>query len=278
MILEVVNSEISRQFWKNDFSKYSAADMGPPKHKLSKLLIGGTTSLMLSQPHSFIDFSKVMNQGYIFIANLAGVGSEILEILGGFLVAIMYITALGRENIPVKKRKPFYIYLDEAHRFVTDSMEDIIAETRKYNVGLTLAHQYLKQFRQQKIDALASTGTTIVFNVDTKDAGYLMKDFQEKVQVKDFQSLKVGEALVRVATKICKIKTPPPVEPPKQNYKQQIIDNSRRLYYRSVEDVRKMIAKRTDRASHPFTPLTETDPQVIKQKTAKRKYDEFTAL
>ena len=278
MILEVINSEVARQFWINDFSKYTAADLGPPKHKLSKLLVGGTVALMLSQQHSFIDFTRIMNEGYIFIANLSGLGSEVLEILGGFLLAIMHMTALGRSEIPAEKRRPFYIYLDEAHRFVTDSMEDIIAETRKYNVGLTLAHQYLKQFKIEKIDALASTGTTIVFNVDTKDASYLLKDFQEKVQIKDFQNLGVGEALVRIASKITKIKTPGPTKAPQPNYKQQIIDNSRRLYYRPVEDVRKMIAKRMDRASHPFTPLTDNDPKEITNKAKKRTYDEFTAL
>jgi len=188
------------------------------------------------------------------------------------------MTALGRSEIAIEKRKPFYIYLDEAPRFVTDSMEAIIAETRKYNVGLTLAHQYLKQFNPEKIDALANTGTTIAFNVDTKDASYLLKDFQEKVQVKDFLNLYVGEAIVRIANKITKIKTPGPIAAPELNFKERIISNSRRLYYRPAEDVRKMIAKRMERAANPFTPLVETDPEQIKSKAKKRGFDEFTAF
>ncbi|HBG25740.1 MAG: hypothetical protein A2Y10_20315 [Planctomycetes bacterium GWF2_41_51] len=278
LILDVVNSEVARQFWENDYLKYDASDFGPGKHKLSKLLTGGTVSLMLSQPHSLIDFTRIMNEGFIFIANLAGLGSEILEILGGFLVSVMHMTALGRSVIPVEKRNPFYIYLDEAHRFVTDSLEEIIAETRKYNVGLILAHQYLKQFTQKKIDALSNTGTTIVFNVDTRDASYLLKDFQEKLQVKDFQELDVGEAIVKIANTITKVKTQGPVEAPQYNFKQQIINNSRRLFCRPAEDVRKMIAKRMDRAAHPFTPLVDTDPQEIRNKAKKRIYDEFTAF
>ncbi|MDD5133981.1 MAG: hypothetical protein PHP01_01050, partial [Phycisphaerae bacterium] len=278
LILDVINNEAARQFWENDFLKYTASDFGPPKHKLSKLLVGGTVSLMLSQPHSFIDFTRIMNEGYIFIANLAGLGSEVLEILGGFLVAVMHMTALGRSVIPVEKRSPFYIYLDEAHRFVTDSIEDIIAETRKYNVGLILAHQYLKQFNPRKVDAMASTGTTIIFNVDTKDASYLLKDFQEKAQLTDFLNLDVGDALVRIANKITKIRTPEPVKAPQHSFEEQIINNSRRLYYRPAEDVRKMIAKRMERAAHPFTPLVETDPEQIKNKAKKRGFDVFTAF
>ena len=278
LIMEVINNEVSRQFWEHDFSKYTASDFGPPKHKLSKLLVGGTVSLMLSQPHSFIDFTRIMNEGYIFIANLAGLGSEVIEVVGGFLVSTMHMTALGRSEMPIEKRRPFYMYLDEGYRFVTDSLEAIIAEARKYNVGLTLAHQYLKQFNPKKIDALTNVGTTIAFSVDTKDASYLLKDFQEKVQVKDFLNLDVGDAIVRIANKITKIKTPGPIAVPERNFKEQIINNSRRLYCRPAEDVRKMISKRMERAAHPFTPLVETDPEQIKNKAKKRVFDEFTAL
>lgn len=278
LILQVINDGIARKFWENEFPKYAPHELSPPKNKLSKLLLSGPVSLMLSQPHSFIDFTRIMNEGYVFIANLSDLGSEVLEILGGFLLATMHMTALGRSRIPVEKRRYFYIYLDEAHRFVTDSLEEVITDTRKYNVGLTLAHQFLKQFSPKKIDALANTGTTIVFNVDSKDASYLSKDFQEKVQVKDFLNLDIGQALVRVANKMTKIKTPGPIKAPKHNFKEQIINNSRRLYYRPAEDVRKMIAKRMDRAAQPFTPLAEIDPEQIKNKAKKRVFDEFTTL
>jgi len=58
-ILEVVDNQTARQFWKNDFDRYSNEALGPPKHKLSKLLVSGTVSLMLSQPENLIDFRPV---------------------------------------------------------------------------------------------------------------------------------------------------------------------------------------------------------------------------
>ena len=36
-----------------------------------------------------------------------------------------------------------------------DCFEDLIAETRKYGVGLTLAHQYMSQFSERKAGALS---------------------------------------------------------------------------------------------------------------------------
>ena len=130
-ILEVVDNQTAYQFWKNDFDRYSNEALDPPKHKLSKLLVSGTVSLMLSQPENMIDFRQIMDNGMILLVNLSTIGSEVREILGCFILSLFHLTALGRSETPIKDRKPFHIYTDEAHRFVTEAMEDLIAETRK---------------------------------------------------------------------------------------------------------------------------------------------------
>ena len=157
------------------------------------------------------------------------------------MLATMHITALSRSDIPRERRRPFQIYLDEAHRFITDSLEDIIAETRKYAVGMTLAHQYMRQFGSQKIDALGSVGTTIVFNVDTKDADKLSKDFKDLVEPDDIINLELWQAIIRCGTDIAKFKTLPPLEISEKNFKDQIIANSRQNYCMPAPEVRQII-------------------------------------
>jgi len=255
LILEVVENEEARNFWKHDFRNYRPDEFAPPKHKLSKLLVGSTVSLMLSQPKSSFNFRRIMDDGSIFLGNLSKIGTEVREILGGFMLAVMHMTALGRSDVPAAMRKPFHIYLDEAHRFVTDSMEDIIAETRKYGVSMTLAHQYLRQFTKTKVDALSSVGTTIVFNVDTADAAHLSRNFRNMVTVDDIVNLEVGQAIVRCGTNIARIKTLPPLDIPQKNFRDQIIARSRRDYCMPAAQVRQIIARRRERANKPFEPL-----------------------
>lgn len=255
LILEVVQNEEARMFWQHDFMRYRSDEFGPPKHKLSKLLVSGTISLMLSQPNGSFNFGRIMDDGMIFLGNLSRIGTEVREILGGFMLAVMHMTALARSGTPIERRRPFHIYLDEAHRFVTDSLEDVIAETRKYGVSLTLAHQYLRQFGMSKIDALASVGTTIVFNVDSKDAAYLAKDFQELVKVKDIVDLDIGQAIVRCGTDITRIRTLEPLKVPKDNCRELIIAGSRKNYCLPASQVRQIIEHRSDRANKPFEPL-----------------------
>lgn len=255
LILEVIQNEEARKFWQHDFTLYRPDEFAPAKHKLSKLLVGGTVSLMLSQPKSSFNFRRIMDDGKIFLGNLSKIGTEVREVLGGFMLAVMHMTALSRSDTPIESRKPFHIYLDEAHRFVTDSLEDIIAETRKYGVGMTLAHQYLRQFTTPKIDALSSVGTTIVFNVDTKDATQLSRNFQNMVKLEDIVNLEVGHAIIRCGTDIARIKTLPPLRIPERNFRNQIIAQSRKNYCMPAPLVHQIIGRRIERANKPFVPL-----------------------
>ena len=212
---------------------------------------------MLAQPQNLIDFRNIMDEGKILLVDLSGLGSETREILGGFMLSVLHVTALCRSALPPEKRRPFHIHCDEAHRFTTDALEDLIMETRKYGVGLTLAHQYLSQFETRRKDALASVGTTVIFNVDTKDAAHLKKDLQDKVEVKDLIFLRVGEAIARIGTEIVRFRTPPPREIPKKHFRDRIIAESRRRYYRPIGEVRAAKHQRDRRWEKPFTPLTE---------------------
>ena len=92
-----------------------------------------------------------MDEGYILLVNLSNVGTILRGVLGCFILSQFHIAALARSRLPASERKSFSIYVDEAHRFMTDTIEDLIAETRKYNVNLNIAHQYLTQFDKRKM-------------------------------------------------------------------------------------------------------------------------------
>lgn len=270
-ILKVVDNETAYQFWKNDFSTYSNEALGPPMHKLSKLLLADRASLMLSQPDNFIDFREIMDSGKILLINLSNIGPEEREILGCFILSLLHLTALSRSEIPAEKRRQFHIHVDEAHRFVTEALEDLIAETRKYNVSLTLAHQYFSQFGASKIDALSSVATTIIMNVDTKDARYLTKDLQKLVNYRDLITLKKGEAIARIDTDIVRFKTTGPFQFPAHDHQKAILEHSFKHYYRPSHEVRKLIRKKGNRWNQPIPLLTDSDYR----DSEEFKYDEF---
>ena len=255
-VVKLVQSEVSRQFWRTDFDRYGPADLAPPQHKLSKLLTSGTVSLMLSQPESSFDFRDVMDSSKILLIDLSDVGPEAREIMGCFVLSLLHLSALSRGQTPEDTHKPFHIYCDEAHRFLTDAIEDLIAETRKFNVSLTLAHQFMDQFGTRKTGAISSVGSAVIFNVDNKDAMYLKKDLQGRVPVEDLITLQTGEAIARIGTEIVRVQTPQPLVVPEQHNRDRIIERSRAQYYRPFEEVQKTVRNRNDRWVGPFAPLT----------------------
>jgi len=217
-----------------------------------------------------------MDEGMILLVNLSSIGSETRDILGCFILSLLHLTAISRSDTPFERRKPFHIYCDEAHRFMTPALEDLIGETRKFRVSLTLAHQYLSQFTQKKTDALSSVGTTIIFNVDTKDAQYLKKDLQGLANVEDLITLNIGEAIARIGTEVVRIKTLEPLQIPKKNLREQIINESHRRYYKTVSEVRKAVRLRNNRWHQPFAPLTPIPEDQNGNSTIEEfYYDEF---
>jgi len=269
-LLEVVDNPVSRQFFGEDLARYGKDDLGPPKNKLSKLLVSGTVSLMLSQPDSAFHLRAVMDEGHILLVNLSGLGTEAREMLGSLIMALLHLTALSRSDRPPDQRKPFHIHCDEAHRFLTTSLEDLIVETRKYGVSLTLAHHYLSQFGTRKVDALSGVGSTIMFRIDRKDAAHLAKDLRGLVRVDDLTNLKMREAIVRCGMDIVRIETLE--RPAKQpvDIRERILARSRQRYCRPAAEVRALLARGT-----PGSSVSHRSPDRPTDQVEELTFDEF---
>jgi len=213
----------------------------------------GTVAKMLSQGDSAFEFRDIMDAGKVLLVDLSNMGSENREILGSLFLSQLHLTALGRGSGPASSNKPFHIYLDEAHRFITDAMEDILAETRKFGVSLTLAHQQFSQFANRKIDALSSVGSTIIFNVGSNDAQRLRRDLQGMVEVEDLITLEVGQAVSRIGTDVVRLRTHKPLKIPEDNIRNRIIEHSHSLYYRPAEEVRRAMRARDEYWAEPLS-------------------------
>ena len=123
---------------------------------------------------------QVMDGGKILICNLSkgSIGEDASSILGSMLVTSIQLAALHRVKQSEESRKPFYLYVDEMHSFVSLSFADILAEARKYKLGLFLAHQYIDQLNEKIRSAIfGNVGTVISFRVGAADAEYLAKEF-----------------------------------------------------------------------------------------------------
>jgi hypothetical protein len=274
-IESVIDNETSRNFWNQDYGHYGTTELNPPINKIGKLLLSDTVSLMFSQPENRIKLRAIMDEGKVLLINLANLDTNVKQVLGCFILSLLHLNALSRSDTSARLRKAFYIHCDEAHLFLTDTLESLISETRKFGVGFTLVHQYLSQFSKKKIDAVSTVGSSIIFSVDSRDAHYLVKDLQGKVTPAELVALKKFEAIARIDTEVVKFATGRPLTIPRIHYRDQVIEKSRRRYCRPASAIRDWIRKRDDRWCKPSSLLSSWNGLDSCGTTGEFKYDEF---
>ena len=274
-LLPLIDNETVLQFWMHEYFKLNK-ELDAPINKMSKLLISGTTALMFSQPDNCFNFKDIMDSGKIFLVNFSNIDTTLKRVLGCFMISLFHLNALNRSSVPTSERKSFHLHLDEGHNFINDSIENIINETRKYGLSLNIANQYKNQFNNiQLSDALATIGSSILFNCNMNDAKYYFKDLQDKVTIKDLVSLKKGEAIARIGVDIVKINTLPPISAPEKNYRKEIIERSRGKYCKPTQEVKSWLKNQGNRITssykNNYSALEKTHDGKIKEFL----YDEF---
>ncbi len=182
---EIENIErLSKQ--PRGLSDFEANVLGPA-NRLAEFLACEATRLMFSMsaqsdpPDRTIDLLDIMNRGHILLVDLQhgpAVDEAAADLLGKIVLRYLFLLMTHRKPYQLpstaeKKYHPFYIYVDEAHRYVTDDVEGLLTQARKFGIGVTLAHQYLAQLGkpQEKIyEAVRnSTEAKIVFRVKSPD-------------------------------------------------------------------------------------------------------------
>src|SRR3984893_16482318 len=133
-----------------------------------------------------------MDQGQVLLVNLAKghIGEDSSSLLGGLLVTTLGLAAFSRADTPPAERRPFFVYVDEFQSFTTLALANMLSELRKYRVGFTLAHQYLRQLEPDIRHAvLGNAGTIVSFRVGAEDASYVAKEFQARFGQLDLMEL-----------------------------------------------------------------------------------------
>jgi hypothetical protein len=184
---ERVTNEHVKRFWTVEFEKYGkdrASAVTPIENKLGSLLVDPFISRILTVSKSTFNPRDAMDEGKVLLVNLAKgkIGEAPAQLFGGLLVTALGLAGLGREDAPQEKRRDFFIYMDEFQTFTTLALANMLAELRKYGVGLILANQYMDQIEGEiRTAILGNAGTLVVFRVGAVDAARLVKELNPAI-------------------------------------------------------------------------------------------------
>lgn len=170
-VIKTLEDKNLKNFWKNELGK--AGDMQKVKMsagitaKIGRFLFSASAKRILEQPRSTIDFDDIINNGKILICNLSKglIGEDTSELFGITVLAKLQLASLRRARLKQSERRAFYLYVDEFQNFATQSFVQMLSESRKYKLYLTMAEQSTSQQKDQKmVDIiLANVGTVLCF-------------------------------------------------------------------------------------------------------------------
>lgn len=174
--LDVIASlpDTARSFFENHFfAKSYQATREQILRRLYGVLQNPSFERMFAHPHNRLDLFDVLNEGGIVLVNTAKdfLKSEASSIFGRYIIALTLKAAMERATLPQEKRRPTFLWIDEASEYFDDNIDNLLIQARKFKLGLVMAHQYLGQL-PRGLPASMMTNTSIKFagGISDRDA------------------------------------------------------------------------------------------------------------
>lgn len=245
-VIEHIKDEATKRFWAVEFAgwseKFDTEAIIPLVNKLGQFLSNPLLRYIFSQRENKIDIGKIMDENKILLVNLSKgkLGEENSNFFGSMFIAKIYSAAMARASMKELKRKDFYLYVDEFQNVATDAFMNILSESRKYGLVLTIAHQYRAQLQPQILATIVgNVATTVVFRTGGDDALALEKEMTPVFKAKDMINLGIREFYIKMAidggvADPFSAETLKVLAPTHQSFKNKIIECSRQTYCKSI--------------------------------------------
>jgi hypothetical protein len=151
--------------------------------KLGRFTNDITLKRIVGQQKTRFDFAEIMNRGKILLVKLGKgrFGPTVSALLANQIVSRFKLAAMQRAEINYEKRRDFFLYVDECHNLPAENFMELLAEARKYRMGLVLATQYAAQLTQNVVSTnnnllaavFGNVGTIAVFRLGHEDAAQI---------------------------------------------------------------------------------------------------------
>lgn len=169
-------------FWAREFAawpdRFRAERIAPIQNKAT-VFTNPILGPILGAEKATLNIREIIDKRMVLLCDFskAKMGDDNAHILASLLVNLFYQAALSRGDTPVENRHLYNLIIDEFQNVPIETIETIFSEARKYQLGLTVAHQHTKQVPEKILSAaLANAATKIVFKVNGFDAKILSPD------------------------------------------------------------------------------------------------------
>lgn len=207
-VAKTLKDPVLKQFWDKEFKMMGSMQMSaataPLTHRLGHFITSKMSRHILLQEKSTVRIADIMNEGKILLVNLSkgDIGEDQSEFFGTILTALIWMAAYQRTKIPEKKRKDFFVYVDEFQNFATPQFGAITSEGRKFHVSLIVSHQNIAQMEDKDlVKVIAGNAATIIcLKANPEDEAFILPYMKPEVQKGDIVNLAPYHFYMKVAT------------------------------------------------------------------------------
>lgn len=287
LLLKEVDDQEVISFWRDRYEMWGrerSMMVESVMNKVTAFTFNPQLRLILGANENRLNFRRIMDEGKVLLVDIGRCDAETRRLLGSLIATGMEQAARSRKN-QSGKRRAFNFVIDEFQDFSSNdggsqTLTQILSESRKFGLHLTLAHQSLAQLNERMKGALGNIQLKVVFGVSRPDAEILARqlyhvngerikhvvsdssqqdrshpifyslqeEWEKAVQL--FQNLSPRTALVKSPgrSKVIRLKTIPIRYEPDAEY--ELDDIKRRLAVRSGTPIQKLhIPKKAPHAS-----------------------------
>lgn len=136
---------------------------------------------MFASPQNRLDLFETLNAGGIVLVNTAKdfLKSEASSIFGRYIIALTLKAAFERAALPSHQRRPTFLWIDEASEYFDDNIDNLLIQSRKFNLGICTAHQYMGQLtRNLPASLMTNTSIKLVGGTSDRDAKLLAPEMR----------------------------------------------------------------------------------------------------
>lgn len=252
LMVSNVTDPTVKEFWEKEYAGYTekfAAEAAPAiQNKVGQFVGNPLIRNIVGQQKTSIDLRDAMDTKKILIVNLSKgkVGEGNANLIGSLLITKIYLAAMSRADVgayELEKLPPFYVYVDEFQNFANESFANILSEARKYNLALTVAHQYIEQMTDEvRAAVFGNVGTMVTFRVGATDAEVFEKEFAPYFTMDDLVNLSAYQIYLRLmidgqGSKPFSAQTLDPIQRPPHSFADAVLAYSRKTYGKPMAEV-----------------------------------------
>lgn len=166
-VIKDISNPVVKQFWQKfdrHPEKWQDEHTDSTYNKI-QILMADPRIRAISGSQSTFDINDMVGDKILFIRLPQGeIGVDKSALLGSILLAQIHQACLSRHTTV-----PFHLYIDECHTFAPHTISEMLSGIRKFNVSVTIVHQYMRQLDQGLLDSARANCIEYVFRVSVDD-------------------------------------------------------------------------------------------------------------